>query len=98
MVYKAYEYLNRGDVAMEHGDMEKVLEGYAAAEKLFPDNLEMRYWKAVTLANNQQLEEAIPIFKDIFTADDNWRTLTRRLPASGLLNLSQSDLSRILTL
>ena len=97
-VHKAYEYLNRGDVAMEHGDMAKALEEYASAEKLFPDNLEMRYWKAVTLANNQRLEEALPIFKDIFKADENWRTLTKRLPASGLLNLSKAELDRILNL
>ena len=97
-VHKAYEYLNRGDLAMEHGDMEKALEEYATAEQLFPDNLEMRYWKAVTLANNQRIEEAIPIFKDIFKADDNWRILTKRLPASGLLNLSNTDLNKILNL
>jgi len=97
-VHKAYEYMNRGDVAVELGDMEKALEEYGAAEKLFPKNLEMKYWKAIALANNNRLKEAIPIFKDIFKADENWRELTKRLPKSGILNLSDSDLKKILDL
>lgn len=97
-VHKAYEYMNRGDVAVELGDMEKALKEYGAAEKLFPKNLEMKYWKAIALANNNRLKEAIPIFKDIFKADENWRELTKRLPKSGILNLSDSDLKKILDL
>ena len=95
-VHKAFEYLNRGDVAMEEGDMELALEEYGAAEEMFPDNLEMKYWKAVTLANNERLEEALPIFKSIFSQDPNWRELTKRLPASELLTVSNEDLERIL--
>jgi len=97
-VHRAYDYMNRGDLAVELGNMEEALKEYAAAEQLFPDNLEMRYWKAVALANNNRLEEALFIFKDIFNADDNWRELTKRLPKSGLLNLSDADLKKIMEL
>jgi uncharacterized Ntn-hydrolase superfamily protein len=95
-VHKAFEHLNRGDVAMEEGDMEVALEEYGAAEEMFPDNLEMKYWKAVTLANNERLEEALPIFKSIFSQDPNWRELTKRLPASELLTVPKKDLEKIL--
>lgn len=97
-VHKAYDHLNRGDVAMEVGDMKLALKEYAAAEKLFPDNLEMKYWKAVTLANNKQLEEAYSIFKEVFSADENWRELTKRLPKSGLLNVTDDEFKKILSL
>lgn len=97
-VHKAYDHLNRGDVAMEVGDMKLALQEYAAAEKLFPDNLEMKYWKAVTLANNKELEEAYTIFKEVFNADDNWRELTKRLPKSGLLDVTDDELKKILSL
>jgi tetratricopeptide (TPR) repeat protein len=90
--------LNRGDVAMEVGDMKLALQEYAMAEKLFPDNLEMKYWKAVTLANNKQLEEACSIFKEVFNADENWRELTKRLPKSGLLIVTEDELKKILNL
>jgi len=95
-VHRAYEHMNRGDLAIEHGEMAIALKEYEAAEKLFPGNLEMKYWKAVGLANNNLLKEALPVFKEIFTVDENWRELTRRLPASNLINVSEEELDRIL--
>ena len=96
--FRAYEHMNKGDLAIEHNDMEGALREYGAAEKMFPQNLEMKYWKAVALANKGRLEESLSIFKYVFERDNNWRELTRRLPASGLLNLSDTDLQKILVL
>lgn len=97
-VFRAYEHMNQGDLAIEHNDMEGALREYGAAEEMFPQNLEMKYWKAVALANNGRLEESLSIFKYVFERDENWRVLTGRLPASGLLNLSGTDLQKILVL
>jgi hypothetical protein len=30
-------------------------------------------------------DEALPIFRRVFTADPNWKTLTTRLPKAGIL-------------
>lgn len=97
-VHNAYQHMNKGDLAVEHGDMKLALEEYGAAEKLFPENLEMKYWTAIAMASNGQLEESLPIFKAIFKKDDNWRGLTKRLPESGLLDLPEKDLQKILKL
>jgi len=97
-VRRAYEHMNRGDLAVEHQDMELALQEYGAAEKMFPRNLEMKYWKAVALANNGRLEEALPIFEYVFDRDQNWQELTSRLPASGLLTVSDVELEKILNL
>lgn len=97
-IHHAYEHMNNGDLAVEHNDMKLALKEYGSAEKLMPDNLEMKFWKAIALANNKQIEEAIPLFKIVFNKDDNWRELTRRLPKSGLLEVSESDLKKILDL
>ena len=97
-VHRAYEHMNRGDLAVEHQDMEAALREYGAAEKMFPRNLEMKYWKAVALANNHRMDEALPIFEYVFDRDSNWRELTRRLPDSGLLTVSESELQTILKL
>jgi uncharacterized Ntn-hydrolase superfamily protein len=97
-VQRAYEHMNRGDLAVEHQDMELALQEYGAAEKMFPGNLEMKYWKAVALANNARMDEALPIFKYVFDRDRNWRELTGRLPASGLLTVKEEDLKKILKL
>ena len=95
-VYRAYEHMNKGDLAVEKNDMKLAMDEYNAAMKMFPDNLEMKYWTAVTLANTGELEKSLPMFNEIFTADKNWAELTKRLPKVGLLTVNESSLKKIL--
>jgi uncharacterized Ntn-hydrolase superfamily protein len=97
-VHRAYEHMNKGDLEIEHGNINKAVEEYGAAEKMFPDNLEMKYWHAVTLANAGEMEEALKIFKSVFLIDKNWYTLTPRLIKPELLTVSEEDLKRIMSL
>ena len=97
-VHKAYQHMNAGDLAVEHGDMDKAKMEYAAAEALFPDNLEMKYWHAIALANEGSFEEAKPIFKKVFKEDPKWRTLTERITKNGLLVVDDKTLKKILRL
>lgn len=97
-VQVAYEHMNNGDLAVEKNDMVKAMEEYNAAMKMFPQNLEMQYWTAITLANNKQVDKAMPILKAIFARDRNWKELTRRLPKVHLLTLSDADLKKIMSL
>lgn len=96
IVHRAYEHMNKGDLAVEYNDMPLALKEYAAAEQIQPDNIEMKYWKAVTMANNGMLEQALPIFKIVFDKDANWREMTKRLPVSDLLVVSEEELQKIL--
>jgi uncharacterized Ntn-hydrolase superfamily protein len=94
-VHHAYEFMNKGDLAIEQNDMKSALKEYTAAQELFPENLEMKYWTAVALANNKDMEKALPIFKAVFKKDKNWKELTKRLPRSGLLTVSDKELQKI---
>ncbi|MFX1325761.1 MAG: tetratricopeptide repeat protein, partial [Promethearchaeota archaeon] len=87
-----------GDVAMEKGDIDQALKKYGAARDMVPDNIEMKYWTAISLANVNRFEEALPLFKEIFDADENWRELTKRLPDVELLNLPKEELNKILSI
>jgi uncharacterized Ntn-hydrolase superfamily protein len=98
MVHTAYQHMNNGDLAVEKNDMATAMNEYHAAMKLFPQNLEMQYWTAITLANNKQVEKALPIFKKVFSNDANWKELTRRLPKVNLLTVPNADLKKILAL
>ncbi len=89
--------MNKGDLAVEHGDMPKAMEEYSAAEAMFPDNLEMKFWHATTLVNNGGLEEALPLFKEVFEKDENWKILTPRLIKNGLLIVDEQGLNKILS-
>ncbi|MBL7762488.1 MAG: tetratricopeptide repeat protein, partial [Chitinophagaceae bacterium] len=87
-----------GDLAVEKNDMTKAMEEYRAAMKLMPDNLEMQYWTAIALANNKEVDKAIPILKKIFSKDKNWKELTKRLPQVKLLTVSDEDYKKIMAL
>ncbi|RPI13905.1 MAG: DUF1028 domain-containing protein [Ignavibacteriae bacterium] len=95
-VYRAYEHMNNGDLAVEKGNMELAMKEYSAAEEMFPDNAEMKYWHAVTLANKGNVDEALPLFKAVFEMDNNWRILTERLPKVNLLTVSNNDYKKII--
>jgi uncharacterized Ntn-hydrolase superfamily protein len=97
-VQTAYTHMNNGDLAVEKGDMQKAMQEYNAAMKMFPKNLEMQYWTAITLANRKQVDRALPLLKKVFAQDRNWKELTRRLPKVNLLTVSDRDLMRILQL
>jgi uncharacterized Ntn-hydrolase superfamily protein len=94
----AYEHMNSGDLAVEKNDMTLAMNKYNAAMKMFPSNLEMQYWTAITLANKNELAKAKPMLKKIFLKDKNWKELTRRLKLVGLLTVSEKDLQSILSL
>ena len=96
-VHQAYEHMNKGDLAIEQNDMELAMKEYSTAEAMFPDNLEMKYWHAVTLANIGKVDESLPIFKEIFAKDNNWKVLTPKLIGNEMLTVSEDDLERILS-
>lgn len=95
-VFRAYEHMNNGDLAVEKNDMKLAMDHYSTAMKMFPENLEMKYWTAVTLVNTGQLDNALPLFKEIFSADDNWKKLTPRLIKVGMLNADETTLQKIM--
>lgn len=96
-VHRAYDSMNRGDLAIEHGDVEAALREYGTAQEMFPDNLEMKFWTAISLVNAGRVDESLPMFKQIFAIDINWATLVPRLPASGILPDDEKLISRILS-
>lgn len=95
-VHRAYESMNEGDLQIEKGDIEKAMKAYNQAMKQFPENLEMQYWTSISLANKGKVKQAQQMLSKIYRKDANWRELTRRLPAVGLLTVTASQLSMLL--
>jgi uncharacterized Ntn-hydrolase superfamily protein len=94
---RAYDHMNRGDLAVEKDDVDGALREYSAAEKMFPENLEMKFWHAVALVNAKRVDDSLPIFARVFAEDANWATLIGRLPASGTLTADQATIEKILS-
>lgn len=96
-LHRAYGHMNSGDLAVEHGDMELAMKEYAAAQTMFPEHVEMKFWTAVTLANNGDIEAATTILGKIYAGEDgnNWRELLRRLPKVGLVKVEDGEFKRL---
>ncbi len=95
-VHQAYEHMNRGDYNVEINDMASAMQEYNAARELMPEQVELQFWTALTLANLGKLDEALPIFKDVFSQEPIWREILPRLAAVDLVTVTAADLERIL--
>lgn len=95
-VHLAYEHMNKGDYFVEVNDMASAMEEYNAARELMPAQVELQFWTALTLANVGKLDEALPIFKAVFSQEPIWREIVPRLAAVDLVTVSAVDLERIL--
>ncbi len=93
---KAYNRMNRGDELMTENRTEEAVKEYSAAMEMFPDNAEMIFWPAVTLASTGRVAESLPLFRKVFAMDRNWAALLGRLPAVGQLPKDDDLLKRIL--
>ncbi|WMN06110.1 DUF1028 domain-containing protein [Marivirga arenosa] len=94
-VYRAYQHMNQGDLYVEKAQMQEAMNEYNAAMEMFPKNLEMQYWTAITLANDGKTDKAVEMLQKIYAEDSNWRELTKRLPEVGLLEVSEKELKRL---
>jgi len=96
-IHRAYQHEDAGDLAVEKHDVEGALREYGAAERMIPENLEMKYWHAVALVNVGRIDESLPIFKSVFEADGHWVEHTPRLPKVDLLKVDDQGLQKILS-
>ncbi|MCH9031769.1 MAG: DUF1028 domain-containing protein [candidate division Zixibacteria bacterium] len=95
-ISRAYEEMNRGDELIAENKLDEAGAAYARAAELSPGNVEILFWHAVTLAGADQLDRALPIFKEVFAADTSWRELIPRLAKAELLPDDEKMIKRIL--
>jgi len=54
-INRAYKHANKGDHYLELEDIEKALAEYEMAAQYYPENPELSFWSAITLASKGQL-------------------------------------------
>jgi uncharacterized Ntn-hydrolase superfamily protein len=94
-LHTAYHQMNLGDHALEAGDVDGALAHYGQAEALAPDNLEMKFWHAVSLVNAGRVDAAMPLFESVFRQDRDWQVLLPRLADEELIAVDDATLSRL---
>jgi uncharacterized Ntn-hydrolase superfamily protein len=93
---RAYNFMNKGDDLLTEGKVEEAMKSYTQAMEMYPDNAEMVFWPAVTLASIGKVEESLPLFKKVFALDSNWAILVPRLPRVGQLPKDKGLIKKIL--
>jgi len=92
---RAYLLMNEGDGFAAANRWKEAKDAYEAAAALAPHIPELPFWKAVGLAMAGKLDEALPVFREVFTQDPAWRKAVRRLAAVRMLPADESILKRI---
>jgi len=93
---KAYNHMNQGDEYMTENRPADAMKEYSKGMEIYPDNPEMIFWPAVTLASTGKVEDSLPLFKKVFAVDPNWALLLQRLPKAGQFPKDEKLMKRIL--
>lgn len=95
---KAYNHMNMGDELLTENKIEEAMMAYTKAMDMYPDNTEMIFWPAVTLAATGNVEKSLPLFKKVFAMDYNWVILLPRLSKVGQLPQDEELIKTILSM
>jgi uncharacterized Ntn-hydrolase superfamily protein len=95
---KAYNHMNKGDEFLTENKVAEAVKEYTKGMEIYPDNPEMIFWPAVTLASSGKVEESLPLFKKVFAIDPNWAVLLPRLPKVGQFPDDKKLIQKILAI
>jgi putative CocE/NonD family hydrolase len=96
-IARAYRLMDEGDDFMTEADLIHATAAYGKASELVPDNHELIFWHALTLAAAGQVDDSLPLFDKAFDMWPKWRELVQRMPASGLLPDDPELMQRIIS-
>lgn len=94
-VRRAYLCRVVAESAFARREIEEGNREYRKAQALIGDNPEMSFWHAVALVNAERLDDALPLFREVFARDRRWLELAERLAAIGRLPTETSLLTKI---
>lgn len=92
---RAYLLMNDGDGFAAQGKWKEAKDAYEAAAAMAPHIAELPFWKAVGLTMAGRVEEALPVFKEVFRKEPLWRGAVRRLARVRMLPQDEAILKRI---
>ncbi len=93
---RAYALMNEGDGHVTAGRWVEAKAAYGKAASLAPGIVEMPFWQAVALASSGKVDEALPLFREVFRRESAWRRLVPRLVEAGQLPKDDAMVRRIL--
>ena len=77
--------------------MAQAMRRYSLASKIAPEIEELKFWQAVSLLNQGEIEEAKPLFREVFRVRKEWKRVLIQLPKCGLLTAPEGLLDFLLS-
>jgi uncharacterized Ntn-hydrolase superfamily protein len=93
---RAYDRLDTAEKLELAGDLEGALREQQAALAAVPDNPEIAFWTAISLASRGRIEDARGTMAVAFHAHPGWLELLRRLVADGFVEMPREALAALL--
>lgn len=81
---RAYNLEDQGDNFTAEKHSAEAAKAYDAAMKLAPDVVELQFWAAVTMYQNDRKADALTLFRKVFAREARWVPLVERLSRCGL--------------
>lgn len=97
-IQRAYEAANAGDAALERGDLAGALAAYARAEAWYPEQVELSFWRGITLLQRGHPAEAKEILARVFAREPAWALMPARLAAAGQFPQDEALLAELAAL
>jgi uncharacterized Ntn-hydrolase superfamily protein len=97
-LHEAYKHANRGDSLVAEGRIEEALEEYQKASNIAPDKIELKFWQALTMYLHNRQMEAEQIFREVFSKNSDWKIVLSSLPKTGLFDIKEEVIQKILKL
>ena len=82
---RAYDRVENAEQLILAGDVPAALAQYEEASEIAPDNLEIVFWRGVTLAAAGRVDEARAQLDRAYAANAGWAELLKRLVSIGLI-------------
>ena len=93
---RAYDRLDVAEKLELAGDLDGALREQRAALTAVPDNPEIAFWTAISLATHGRVEDARNTMAVAFRAHPGWEELLRRLAADGFVEMPRDALAALL--
>ena len=69
---RAYDHVDAGRTAQRNNENERALAEFRAASSLAPDDVEIVFVHAVALVRMGRVDDALPLFRSVFSRDRAW--------------------------
>lgn len=93
---RAYDRLDAAEKLELVGDLDGALREQQAALAAVPDNPEIAFWTAISLASHGRVEDARGAMAIAFRAHPGWLELLRRLVVDGFVEMPRDALTALL--